>query len=288
MANKIPPRGYRQEEHPLPHNFNNTFQLHLEDETKNSAYIPIFRTSELAINPETIEVNPSNAAFGEDPGPTIHNGSIVPRVNFRMSATLTKAAIETDKVRALLFNWMPVYTAFLSSLEAEDPRTAVQVEDILELQHDVTNKDTYPLNSSVNLSAASDWPISTKPYTEVFGDWGLSVDLQYEGVAFDKELFFDAMQYYGNAGMLKKSVGPMKTIMVTRDRPYRYHSSNFTNPTVKRGNPYTFCGVLVHLPQANAADQLMLASDTTNITHLDISFHVRFDEWNPNFDQAAY
>lgn len=289
MSNKkFPPKGYLANEHPLPHNFSYTFYLFGENEAENSVHIPIFRTSELAVNAEAIEVNPSNAAFGEDPGPTIHNGSIVPRVNVRIMAQLTKIAISTDAIRNLVFNWMPIYTGFLPSLEAEDARTAVQIEDILELQHDTTNKDTYPTQSGVKLLNSGNQPLSTKPYAEAFADYGLGTSAILESTAFDKELFFDALQYYGNASMLKKVTGPMHRVNINQDRPYLYNSNNFTNPNVKRGNPYTYCGILFHLPQAGSAEQFFRAGDVTDINHLQVNVGVRFDEWNSNFDQNRY
>ncbi len=282
--NKFPPRGYRRSEHPLPHNFGNVTVLYGEDETKNSMIFTLLRTSEACLAPDTIEVNPEHASFGEDVGALIQKGSIVPRINLRIYANMTKDAIETDKMRTIKFNWMPIYISFLDSLEAEDSKTAVQIEDILELQHDTTNKDVYPLHSTVKLGG--NHPLSNKNAVEVLGDYGLTTTAVQESVAFDKQLFFDALQYYTNSGMLKRVTGKMRTVTIGRDRPYVYHSNNFTNPSVKRGNPYTFCGILYHVPQGDSADQVFGSSDTTNITHLRVSTQVRFDEWNPDFDQT--
>ncbi len=201
---------------------------------------------------------------------------------------LSKSAFATDGLRELKFNWMPIYTAFVDSLDAEDARTGVSVEDILELQHDVTNKDTYPLYANVKLDNGIAVPLSTKPVAEAFADLGLTTTAVIESTAWDKELFYDALSYYSNKGMLSKVVGPMHTHVVGLDKPYLYHSNNFTNPSVKRGNPYTFCGILFNLPQAQDGDQLHFTGETTPIAHLNISGRVRFDEWNPNFDQNAY
>lgn len=287
MARLTPPRGYRQTEYPLPHSFGQKFVLEAEDETKNSTYVTIFRATESCVGAENVEVNPNNLSFAQDGGTAIHMGSIVPRVNFTMHASMSKLAIETDKMRAIRFTWMPIYTAFLDSLEAEDQKTAVQVEDVLELTHDTTNKDVTPTFSTVNLAAIGSQPFTTVGYTEVFGDFNLSVDSLLESVAFDEELFFDALQFNTNKGMLAKVAGRRHSVTVTRDRPYTFHSNNFTNPTVKRGNPYTYCGVLIHLPQAGSANQFFEAADTTAIPHLNFGINVRFNEWNPHFEQAG-
>ncbi len=287
QAKKRPPRGYRTQEHPLPHNFGYLFQLNAEDETKNSTIATIFRTTELAIAADTIEVNPAHPDFAEESGCIIHNGSIIPKVDFIFKMKLSKLAIETDKLQNLTVHWMPIYTAFLPSLDAQDSKTAVQIEDILELQHDATNKDTYPLFTGTKLLTAINQPLSTIPLTEAFADIGLAVSAVSESVAFDHLLWKDAVQYYTNRQMLRKVGGRMRTVRLSREKEFHFHSSNFTNPIVKRGNEYTFCGVLVHLPQMGSTEQLGSAADTTNIGHVDVAMSIRFDEWNPFFEQVA-
>ncbi len=287
MARKFPPRGYRSDEYPLPHNFSIMPALQAELATKGTTIVPFFRTSELAVSAETIEVNPRNANFAEDTGCIIHNGSIVPRLTVKMLVSLTKGAVETDKIRALNFYYMPLYFAFVDSLDAMDDKTATQVEDIMEMQHDVTNKDTYPLYNTTKLSAGI-MPLSTVPLTEAFGDVGLTTSTTLEGVTWIKEDFHDTLSYKTNAGMLKKVTGGLRKVVVTRDRPFSYFTQNFTHPMVKRGNPYTFCGMLLHLPQVSTPDQFQFAAETTVIDHLNIQIICRFDEWNQNFDQNQY
>ncbi len=288
MAKKFPPKGYSQLQYPLPHNFKFGFSLSAEGPTKDSTILPLLRATEQAVGVSAIEVNPRNANFAEDTGCIIHMGSIVPRINLSFSMAMTKEAIETDKCRQLKVNWMPIYIAFEDSLIAKDDKTGVEVEDILELQHDATNKDTYPLYSTVDLTGiVFSHAVSTVPFTEVFGDSGLGGNLIPESVAFDKELFYDALSYYTNSGMLSKVIGKMNTVILKRDKPFLYHSNNYTNPAVKRGNPYTFCGILFNCPQVLDGDQFFKAGDTTAVDHVHITGRVRFDEWNAEFDQSA-
>ncbi len=283
-----PPKGYSQMQHPLPHNFNYRFSLNAENVNVASTMVTLLRTSEVATGVSEIEVNPKNGAFAEDNGPLIHQDSIVPRMSISFTAALSKGAIETDAVRSLKLMWMPIYISFLNSLEAEDSKTAVQIEDILELTHNTDNKDVHPTFNGNNLIGfGGNQAVSTVAATEVFGDYGLSVNTVLEALTFDRELFFDALQYYTNSSMLKKVTGRMKTIILKRDYPYRYYSNRFTYPSVKRGNPYTFCGILFHLPQVGTADQIPLAGDTTDIPHVNVAMHVRYNEWNPEFDQSA-
>lgn len=283
---KRPPAGYRMTEFPLPHAFGGQFTLEGEDETLNSTYINLIRASEEAVDVENVNVNPGHAGFGKDTGPMIHMGSIVPRMQFTLHAHITKVGIVTDALRSLRFTWMPVYIAFLDMLEAEDTKTGVQVEDVLELLHDTTNKDVTPLYSTINLTGAQVIPTSTIPFTEVFGTYNLSANIVNESIAYDQNLLFDALQFNSNRGMLSKAIGKIHNVTLTRDRPYTFHSNNFTHPTVKRGNPYTYCGVLVHLHQGDSGFQTFDADEVTAIEHLKVSWSCRYDEWNPHFQQA--
>ncbi len=285
---RYPPKGYNQLQYPLPHNFTYKFGLSLEAATKNSTMLTLFRATKKAAGVEAIEVNPKNAAFAEDGGTAVQMGSIIPKTSFTIHAQMTKAAIETDKLRQLRFSWFPIYTAFLSPLEAQDDKTTTSIEDILELTHTVGDESTSPLFSNVDLLDAGNQPLSTVGFAEVIADFGLTTNALLESVAFDKELFRDAMQYYGNQGMLKKVVGRMNNVIISRDRMYRYHSNNFTNPAVKRGNPYMFCGVMFHIEQVGGDYQPILAADTTVIDHVYFNVNVRFDEWHPLFDQATF
>lgn len=284
---KFPPRGYRMQEYPLPHNFTYNFFLNMENETQNSTILTLFRTSEAAVGVENVEVNPRHANFAEDGGCVIHTGSIVPKISLSILANIGKNAIETDKLQHMRFSWTPLYISFLNSLEAADEKTGVQIEDILELQHDVTNKDTYPLFSTTDLAVPGTQPMSTVPLTEVFGDIGLTVDTKLESVAYDEDLFYDAMSYYTNSAMLRKVTGKTNIVNLSQSRMYRYTSNRFTYPSVKRGNPYTFCGILFHVPQVGSAHQFADSTETTDVATLHVGVQVRFDEWNPNFDQTA-
>ncbi len=281
------PRGYRSQEHPLYHNFRYTFSMGLESFTKDSTICTLFRTSETAVNPETIFVNPEHPSFVQDAGALIHNGSIIPRISVLITAGLSKVAIATDALRGCFFKWAPMYTAFLESLTAEDTKTGDDIEQIVGLQHDVTNKDTYPLFEATDMPNAGNQPLSTVPEVEVFGDYGLGTDAKLENVTFGEELYYDAKQYYSNKGMLKKVMPKgFKTVFLNQDRIYKYYSNRFTQPMVKRGNPYTFCGILFDVPQAGEGEQAAIASEVTDIAHINVGVHVRFEEWNPTFEQA--
>ncbi len=264
------------------------FSLAAEAQTDNSTIVSLIRSTEVFNAPSAVVTNPRNGSFAEDAGPTIHMNSIVPRLSLSMMFSLTQPAIVTDDLRSIVVKWMPIYIAFLDDLEVQDDKTNTQIEDVLELQHETGAKDTYLLYDGNKLGIPSGTaPMSTVAATEVFGDYGLTTNTILEGVAFDEDAFWDNMHYKTNKEKLRKVTGPMKSILVTRDRPYRYYSNKFTYPTVKRGNPYTFCGILFHVPQGSESGQTFLNTDTTAIPHVNISLRCKFEEWNPSFSQEV-
>lgn len=285
---EYPPKGFGSINYPLPHTFEYFFGLSAEGTTKDATNLPLFRASEVINSVEGIECNPSNPAFGEQPGSLIAMNSIVPKITLNMHFALTKGAIETDKIRAVKMKWMPIYTAFLDSLTAEDTKTATEIEDVLLLTHNVDNKDVHPTYSGTDLDTGT-FPVTTRGTTEVFGDAGLTTDLKLESVAFNEASFWDAMRYYSNKQKLATVVGKVHSVVITRDRPYTYFSQNFTMPTVKRGNPYTGCFILMWLPQAGATGQFFQAADTTAaMEHIYGNCTVHYSEWNADMDQTAF
>ncbi len=285
MVFKRPPRGYTMEQYPLNHKFSSSFGLGATSATKGATHIPILRASEDTANAEGVEVNPRHGAFAQETGMTCFLGSIVPRIQFNMSMFIPEAAILTG-VRHLVVKFMPVYFAFVDSLQAQDDKTDIEVQDVLEVLSSPTKKDVTPLYGT-KLFSPGLLPLSTITFpTEAITDWDMTTDATYEGVAFDEGLMFDALSFHTSAGMLRKAMGPIRSVLVKQDRPFHYSSNNFTFPRVKRINAFTYCGFLIWLPQADTQGQTLLDSEITDIEHLHVNYRCRFDEWNPNFDQT--
>ncbi len=290
---KRPPRGYRQEEYPMVHQFEYHFGLSLENTAKAGTICPILAATESGLAPEDMIVNPSHTLFSEDTGTEIFMGSIVPRISVNIHAFLTNTHQNLYENQIIL-KWYPLYTAFLESLDAEDIKTASQVEDILELAHGTGSKAVKPQYNGTDLyetaaSGRGSFPLTTKMRTQAFADVGLTTDAKLEGVNLDTGLLYDALSYYSNGGMVSKVKGKTNTVRLEKNRgSYNYYSNNFTNPMVKRGNSYTFCGIQFYLPQADDASQSALSSEMTDINHVQIAMRVRYDEWHSSFDQTPY
>ncbi len=288
---KHPPKGYKTQEFPLPHEFDYAWTF--KPLTVNAAHtmITFFRTSEDYVNIENIEVNPSHAAFAEETGPGIFYGSIIPKLMFDLKVEGSQAIWSDNEFGRINCHFMPIYTAFLNTLEAQDNFSDIQVEDILELFHQANDKSVSPLFDTNDLTGntASPQPLNTVIKSEVFGDYNLTATANMENVNFDINLLYDGFSYMTNGGMLRKTTGPIKTFTISRDKPYHYFSNNFTNPMVKRGNPYTYCGALFWCDKPGDRGSYGAAGDYLS-TADDIHFrvHVRFDEWNQRFDQTQF
>lgn len=283
-----PPRGYRQAEYPLPHKFEYQFPLSAEGTTKDSTIVPLLRYSEKAFAPENQFANWTHGSFEQETGVTCTPNSIIPRINIKIMASLTKAAIATDAIRRLKFMWMPIYTSFIEGLNAQDTKTATAVKTILSLETENTNHTTQPIFSAVSLGG-SIMPLSNVNDDDEAAttDWGLA-STPLESVAFDYDTFMNAKRFFSNGPMMKTMLGPMRIGTVGLDSYYIYKSNNFTNPKVKRMNEHTFCGILFHLFQSGDADQFTEAADTTAIGHINFNVQCQYDEWNSEYNQAGF
>ncbi len=289
MVKHIPPRGYNKMQHPLPHNFSYQGIFDILDTAKDATIITLFRGSETTLDPSTIEVNPRHDNFAEDQGPTCIFDSIIPKVNLTLRASLSQAMLLDNEFAKVVIHMMPIYIAFEDSLIAKNMNSPAEseVEDILGLEHTASSYRTNP-NFASKLTTRGSHPLSTITATDSATTWGLTTNAELESVAFNSELMYDAFQYYTNSGMLNKVVGPIKTWTLTRDRPAFYHSDNFTNPAVKRINPYTFCAFMLwsEIPGLHSYG---FASDfdATDKDTLFFNADIRFNEWNAEFDQTT-
>ncbi len=173
---------------------------------------------------------------------------------------------------------------------AFDKNTGFDIETILELEHATDHEITYPIYNGTKLFEAGGSFDTT--YKDGFADVGLTTDLQPEGVAFDKEQYFDALQYFSNKEMLRQVTDNMQSFtlsepLVPHGRSIIHRHYNQRTPSLcKFANPYQFCGELFHVPQVGTIDQYHLTGDTTAIEHVRVKGRIRFAEYNPDFNFA--
>ncbi len=273
---------------PLIHNFNFGFGLDADDTaaTKNSTIVPYMWHNNSIIDYQDIETNPENGDFAVVAYGDVAAGSYVPSVQVNWEAYLRTADTEITFLR---FDTMRIGISMLNRLDAFDKKTGEDIETILELTHDTGDEMTKVLWNTVKVyEAGGIYDIAPK---DGFADIGLGVSGQPEGVAFDKEKFFDAMHYYTNKEMLKMVTDRMRSHVIAdpatpHGRAFARSSTNSIPSLCKMQHPYQFCGELFSIPQAGSRTQYHIGGETTALEHLTVKGMVRFNEFNPDFNFA--
>lgn len=193
-----------------------------------------------------------------------------------MRVSLTKGAIETDKVKTLRFAFMEMYGAF-EDFDAKDELTTNTIGDLLELTSESTDRQTYPIYDGTDLTAK--YGTSQTLGTD---SMGLTTDTKLENVAFNVENYYDALNYYTTSDKLKRQQSGLRWITLTENNPQRL--IRFTmKSSVKAINPYAFLGHMIHVPKVGTKYQTHQAGDLSAIDHLIVDYRCRYLEWNDNF-----
>ena len=85
--------------------------------------------------------------------------------------------------------------------------------------------------------------------------------------------------------MLRKVTSGLREGIILRDRPYMEKRYFNVPSNVKRMNRYTFCGLLIDVPQMASHEQLYAGDVTTASDLIRIKYRVKFNEFNDNFNQ---
>ncbi len=269
--------------YPLHHDFTWAFGLDMDDAaaTKNSTIVPLVMQDNALVDYETVKTNPDNDDFAVVAKPNTMSGSFVPR-----AMTTWKAYIYSAEVDLAILKTMDIHTAMLNRLDAFDKKTGNDIETILELTHETTDEQCYPLYNNSKLYEGHmilDLPAEIP---------GLTTTQQPEGVNFDMEMYFDALHYYTNKEMLRQVTSRMKSFtfggavgaaIPFRDR-VKFDTNNVVPSLCKFQHPYTFCGKLFHLAQAGSHNQLEVAGSVTAVQHIQVLGRTRFKEYNPDFN----
>ncbi len=268
---------------PRVHDFRFGFGLDCDDTaaTKNSTILPIIMQDNALVDYETIKTNPENEDFTPVGFANTCAGSYIPKAMLQYDCWST-----SDEIDVMQFMTMDIHTSMLNRLDAFDKKTGIDIENILELTHETTDEQCYPLWNTVKLYEGH----NVRDYDALIP--GLTGTQQPEGVAFNLETFWDARHFYTNNNMLNKVTSNYRKHQlngaINKDRPVREKVISFYGDVVpslcKFQNPYTFCGRLWHCPQAGSVNQFQNNAEVTAVEHLTVMGHVRFNEYNPDFN----
>lgn len=266
---------------PRPHEMHNVWGHGLETGVINRATIyPLVIQDEGLGDPASYESNPEHTSFASYTGPNCYPESRVNNVITELNFSLTKDALVTDNLNQIKCAFMPIFTSFETDLTASDELSGHNIKSLLELTSESTDRQAYGNNNTVKM---------IEPYTNstLLGDDvpDLTTNQKMEGVPFTPGDYYDALQYFTNAGKLKAVQGGLKWFTLTKNKPFKKVKIRLRSKT-KRMNPYTFAGVLCYVPEVGNANQYHVAADTTNVTHVRVEARVRFNEWNDQFSTS--
>ncbi len=280
-----PPPGFKTELYPLFHNLFYSFGLSLKDSAENSTIMTFVKNYKGVNNADTITTNPHNANLDTETGAICNKMSIIENLTLSMKFTLTEDAI-TDGVTSVRLITMPIFTVFPEKLDSTDDVTTTTGAAILELTKDATQEDITPafatkLSTGAGAGSLSH-PVSTVNFTEVFGTLNLTTNTAMEGVPWNNNIFWKCMRNYTNKGAIKSMVGRQRTIRLTKDHPTKtVYIKKFVPRAVRRIMPYSYFGMLVHLPLDSEHEQdYYSGATTTDKPHVGVKSVCNYKEWN--------
>ncbi len=266
--------------YPQPHDDVISWTHTIDDATKNATMVPILHYDEGLGAPSANKTHPENASFALYAGSNCFANSRVDRIATNLKFNLTKGALETDKLHAVRLAFMVVALSFKENYVAIDELTSLEIQDILEVQTESTDRQGYPLWTGTKMDEK--YTNSAKLGTDVPG---LTTTQVLESIAFNPNDYYRQLQYGTLAKKLIKSNYGLKWLTLTKDRPFKEIRINMKRKA-KRLNPYTQLALIVYIPVASSTYQYHLTTDTTAIPHVEATFQMRFNEWNQEFDSS--
>ncbi len=286
-----PPSGFRSRLYPLRHRFVYAVGLSAATAAENSTILTLVKNYKSASAPSTIIVNPKHASFETETGAICAKMSIIDKLKLTLKFNMTRNLITADLQHAIKFSWMPIFFSFPEKLDAQDDMTDETVSTILALTKDATEEDITPAFSTKTDTGGDselNHAVSTANFTEVFGTLNLTTNIAMEGVPFDKDRFHQALTYYTNKGALKACIGRTRNVSLTKNFPEKtFFINKFVPRPIRRIVPYTYFGILIHVPLSIEAEQsyYSTAAIGPSIADLGVKCLVQYDEWNPDHNQ---
>ncbi len=301
----IPPRGFKNEIYPLRHRLIYACSLGMGLDTLNTVFLPIVMGSlDMAVQLQTIDVNPHNSDYVEDTGPLCRQMSLTDKLNISLKFNMTEQCLpahhsagtstnETftgDNVMALHALWRPIFGSFTDKLDAIDEDTLQSVATILGLTHAAAEQDVVPVTTNkLPVTGASDkaQPMSSVNDVQVFGDFNMTTNTTMEDHVWDEDLFHAALRRFTNKGALRSMVGRTRHFTLTPNRPFKnYYISKFVPRSIRRIMAFSFLGIQIHVPIASDVESTYNNTAIGSSGHLGIKCIANYHEWHADHEQA--
>ncbi len=277
------PKLMRQTWWPQPHRLTAGVTFELDAATLDSTILPIAFYDEGLGAPSGVNTNPEHASFalvGDQAN--CHVGSRINMITAQLRFSLTSKFFD-DNLSGIRFATMPIFMAFINDYTAIDELSSLEIQDILMMQTESTDRQGGPL-----YVAATDLAEKVAGHGNLGANTPfLDTDVGIESVAFNSNAYYNALHFHTTKDKLKSVQGGLKWHVINANRPFM-KMDFFIRPKVKAMNPFTYFGVLVHVPVQGDADQIgVITRDITAATqYLDLDWDVRYNEWNPEFDMG--
>ncbi len=286
----------KTKEYPQHHRMHLNFNLTHDDAdaTHRATMIPVLFNDD-AISPPTIDTNPMHASFAEATEGSCAPESKVFSISCKLQMVLTKNAWNTDKLKNLKVQILPIAVAF-EDIDAADELTSLTVGSILELQDEDTTNNTYPIYNGQKITTTTSQVVEAGA-----SQLGLTTNTLLEHVTFDMDQLYQMLSYGSNRGKLKKCIGGIITRILSTGA-YQGHGGVSTHrkgmgtgivnmkinlpAKAKFMNKKTAFFLLIRIPPSGSEDQYGEAYDTTAIPHVTINYRSHFMEWNHAFNHA--
>ncbi len=276
------PRMSKVPEWPRPHNYFGSFGMGLDTAVANEhTLIPLITYDEGLGAINSYKSCPQNAGFAEYSGAKCYPTSRINNIFAKFTFQLSKEAIETDKVQHLQFWTSIIHTAFNEGAQALDEISTLDLNEICELQSETTDRQTFPLYNAIDMKDGK-----SNAYLDLeVGQEGLDTDLEIEGIAFQRNKWYDCLHYFTNGDKLRAIATPLKMHTLTRHHTHEdVYVSQQSN--TKYMNPYAGLFLLVSMPKTAFNGQLGKATDTTDVLHMQCDYSYRYNEHNHEFDHS--
>ncbi len=260
----IPPRGFEDEKYPLIHRVIHSTGLSLSADTLNTVFFPIvMHSKDVDVATTAIQTNPHNSEYVEETGTLCQGMSIIDKMRISLKFSMThycepdhwaSGNSDTapvwvgDSVPALKFSWRPIFNVFPEKLDAADDDTTATVASILAMTKDATNEDVVAITTNklpVLGPGETAHPVSNVNAVQVFGDFNMTTNTNYEDHVFDEDLLQTALRRYTNKGALRSCLGRTRHVTLTRRHPVaKFYIDKPVPRAIRRIMPYSLFGVM--------------------------------------------
>ncbi len=287
------PKGLKAEEHPLYHRFGFSAGLSCVTATMNTVWFPLVKYYKTVGDVKLVIVNPHSTAVDKETGAICAPMSIIDKLSLTLRFSMTSLC-NTDDIRNISCSWQPFFGAFPEKYDADDDDTSTTVAAIMQLTKDATEEDITPITTNklpvIGVSDLSH-PLSTVNLAEAYNTHlNMSVDATMEDTPFDEDAFQNIVRYGTNKGALKACLGKKRNMRLKyqQSESKTFFVKKFVPRPVRRIVPYSFFGILVHVPLISSLSQGYSSdtSPTANLAHIGVKCIVSYAEWNEEHNNS--